>query len=109
MRALNFITALTAALAAFTAHADPLIDLGLVTPPRLEQRAMPEPVVTWIVSPRPSSFCASVKVKDGFIARAESCAYWHFQTNNCTMVTSSSTAHSELGHLFLACLRGGTS
>jgi len=88
-------------------RADPLIDLSLFNPPVNEQRKIQEPVMEWVIHQQPSQFCARVGVKDGFVSRPESCAYWKCVENKCVVVTTSLTSHSELGHLFVACLRGG--
>lgn len=86
-------------------RADPLIDLSLFNPPVSEQRKIKEPVVEWIIHQQPSQYCARVTLKDGFVSRPESCAYWKLAENRCVVVTTSLTSHSELGHLFVACLR----
>jgi hypothetical protein len=90
-------------------RADPLIDLTLFNPPANEQRKIKEPVLEWIIQQQASQYCARVGVKDGFVSRPESCAYWKLAENKCVLVTTSLTSHSELGHLFVACLRGSGS
>lgn len=89
--------------------ADPLIDLTLFNPPEISQRKLQEPVVTWVVSPQASTYCSRVAIKDGFLTRHESCAYWTLNDKKCVVVTTNSTSHSELGHLFVSCLRGAGS
>ncbi len=98
---------LSLALVTFGCHADPLIDLTIFNPPGIEQRKIQEPVMEWIIQQQPSQYCARVNVKDGFVSRPESCVYWKLAEKRCVVITSSLTSHSELGHLFAACLRGG--
>ena len=99
--------ALLVAWSGMTAVADPLIDLSMFNPPVAENRKIAEPTVEWIVHPQASAYCARVPVKDGFVSRPEACVYWKLVEKKCVVVTTASTSHSELGHLFLACLKGG--
>jgi hypothetical protein len=99
--------ALLVAWSGMTAVADPLIDLSMFNPPAAENRNIAEPTVEWIVHPQASAYCARVPVKDGFVSRPEACVYWKLVDKKCVVVTTASTSHSELGHLFLACLKGG--
>jgi hypothetical protein len=89
------------------AWADPLIDLSMFNPPMPENRKIAEPTMEWLVHPQASSYCVRVPVKDGFVSRPESCVYWKLSDKKCVVVTTASTSHSELGHLFVACLKGG--
>lgn len=100
--------ALTLALAlpGGPAHADPLLDFNLFEVPPQSQLVMKAPVVRWLVRQDAETACAQVSPKDGHVNRREGCVYWHFSSNVCTVVTTSSTTHSQLGHLFLHCLRG---
>ena len=72
-----------------------------------ENRKIAEPTMEWLVHPQASSYCVRVPVKDGFVSRPESCVYWKLSDKKCVVVTTASTSHSELGHLFVACLKGG--
>jgi hypothetical protein len=84
---------------------DPLMDFGVLTAPR--QRAIEEPQVSWVVHPRPLEYCQRTQPRDGSAAWQEGCVVWHKATSRCTIVTASPTTHSQLGHLFLYCIRGG--
>lgn len=86
--------------------ADPLLDFTLFSPPEANQRKIVEPVVSWLVRSSPEAYCAQASPKDGSARRPEGCAYWHLATARCTIVTTSQTSHSQLGHLFLHCLQG---
>jgi len=86
--------------------ADPLLDFGLVTPPPPGQRAIVEPVVSWLVNPDPPAYCSKTTPRDGFVNRPEGCVVWHRASSRCTIVTRAPTTHSQLGHLFLHCLHG---
>ncbi len=97
---------MVAALCAGPAMADPLMDFTLVSPPEASQRKMAEPLVSWLIRPSPEAFCAQASPKDGSARRPEGCAYWHLASARCTIVTTSQTSHSQLGHLFLHCLQG---
>jgi hypothetical protein len=90
------------------AWADPLIDLTLFNPPDASHRKILEPTVSWVVTSQPSTYCEKVKPKDGFMSRPESCVYWQEAEKRCVVVTSNFTSHSELGHLFVACLKGSS-
>lgn len=87
------------------AQADPLLDFGVFTAPT--QRAIAEPVVSWLVHPRPQEYCRTTSPRDGSMAWRDACVVWHKATSRCTIVTPSSTSHSQLGHLFLHCIKGG--
>jgi hypothetical protein len=92
-------------LAHAEALSDPLIDIRPVTPPRMEERKIQQPTMTWIISESAPDHCARVRHKDGHISRKESCVYWIVSESRCVMVTRAFTSHSELGHLTLACIR----
>ena len=87
------------------AHADPLLDFTLFNPPPAAQRKIAEPVVTWLVRPDAETYCAQATPKDGYHARPEGCVYFNKQASSCTIVTTNSTTHSQLGHLFVHCLQ----
>lgn len=88
------------------AHADPLLDFTLFNPPTAAQRKIVEPVVTWLVRPDAQTFCAQATPKDGYHSRPEGCVYFNKQASSCTIVTTNSTTHSLLGHLFVHCIQG---
>lgn len=90
---------------AVPAMADPLLDFSLFKPPEASQRQLVEPVVSWLVKSNASAYCQQVQAKDGFVSRPEGCAYWQLKTAQCTIVTTSQTTHSQLGHLFVHCLQ----
>lgn len=87
------------------ALADPLLDFGFFTAPA--QRAIAEPVVSWVVHPRPQDFCRTTSPRDGSASWREACVVWHKSSSRCTIVTPNESSHSQLGHLFLHCIRGG--
>lgn len=86
--------------------ADPLLDFAFFDVPQQSQLAMKSPVVRWQVRPDAETACTSASPKDGHAHRQEGCAYWHLASNTCTIVTTASTTHSQMGHLFLRCLQG---
>ncbi len=87
------------------AGADPLLDFGLFDVPPPAQRVLSAPVVSWLVRPDAEHFCVTAPAKDGYVQRAEGCVYWQLNPARCTIVTTASTTHSQLGHLFLRCLK----
>ena len=91
--------------AGLPALADPLLDFGALNAPK--QRAIAEPVVSWVVHPRPLEDCQRTQPRDGSATWQEGCVVWHKATARCTIVTASPTTHSQLGHLFLRCITGG--
>ena len=97
---------LCGALFGVTVAADPLLDFALFSPPEVSKRRVAEPEVSWLVRPNASSFCQQAQPKDGFVSRPEGCVYWQIQASRCTIVTTSQTTHSQLGHLFVHCLQG---
>ena len=100
---------LTLALAlacSIQARADALLDFTMFNPPAAAQRQISEPVVNWLVKPDAQTYCETVQPKDGFHARPEGCVYWERSSSTCTIVTTNNTTHSQLGHLFVRCLRG---
>ena len=92
-------------LASAIAHADALLDFTMFNPPTTEQRKIKDPVMTWLVQPDPKSCCEKASPKDGYFARPEGCVYWQVQSSSCTIVTTSRTTHSQLGHLFVRCMQ----
>ena len=88
------------------ALADPLLDFGMVDVAPGAQRVQSAPVVSWQVQANAEHFCAAVQPKDGFASRREGCVYWQRNPARCTIVTTASTTHSQLGHLFWHCLKG---
>lgn len=87
------------------ALADALLDFTMFNPPTTEQRKIKDPVMTWLVQPDPKSFCEKASPKDGYFVRPEGCVYWQVQSSSCTIVTTSHTTHSQLGHLFVRCMQ----
>ncbi len=87
------------------AQADTLLDFTMFNPPPAEQRKIAEPVMTWLVQADPKAYCEKASPKDGMFIRPEGCVYWQVRSSSCTIVTTNSTTHSQLGHLFLHCLQ----
>jgi hypothetical protein len=87
------------------AYSDTLLDFTMFTPPAAAQRKIAEPVVTWLVQADPKAYCEKASPKDGMFIRPEGCVYWQVRSSSCTIVTTNSTTHSQLGHLFLHCLQ----
>jgi len=85
--------------------ADPLLDFRTFIAPDVSQRVIREPLVSWLVLPQAESHCANAQPKDGYVSMNGACVYWRVNTSHCTIVTESSTTHSQLGHLLLHCLR----
>lgn len=94
------------ALLGLPALADPLLDFGYFDVPTQSQLVMKTPVVRWQVRADAQTVCADAQPKDGYASRQEGCAYWQLSANLCTIVTTASTTHSQMGHLFLRCLQG---
>jgi len=92
-------------LVASCAHADALLDFTMFAPPTAAQRKIAEPVVTWLVQADPKAYCEKASPKDGMFVRPEGCVYWQVRASTCTIVTTNSTTHSQLGHLFVHCLQ----
>jgi hypothetical protein len=95
-----------AALWVGTATADPLMDFSMFNPPEVSQRKIAEPMVSWLIRSSPEAVCTQAQPKDGLAKRPEGCVYWHLASARCTIVTTTHTSHSQLGHLFLHCLQG---
>lgn len=85
--------------------ADPLLDFALIDVSPSTQRVQSAPVVSWLIQSDAERFCATVPAKDGHAQRPEGCVYWQLNPARCTIVTTASTTHSQLGHLFLHCLK----
>jgi hypothetical protein len=92
-----FVVAAACALLGLPALADPLLDFGYFDVPTQ---------VRWQVRADAQTACADAQPKDGYASRQEGCVYWHLSANLCTIVTTASTTHSQMGHLFLRCLQG---
>lgn len=92
-------------LAALSSNADPLLDFTMFNPPPAAQRKIAEPVVSWVVRADPKAFCAAAQPVDGMVLRPEGCVVWQRQASRCTIVTTERTTHSQLGHLFLHCIK----
>lgn len=88
------------------AHADPLLDFRMFNVPDPSQLVMKSPVMRWLVRADAQQHCEGAQPKDGHVSRPEGCVYWHRATGTCTLVTTAWTTHSQLGHLFLHCLKG---
>jgi hypothetical protein len=86
---------------------DALLDFSLVVPPPQEHHKIVQPVVNWLTRPDAPVHCEQVKVHDGFAVWQEGCVYWSRAQSSCTIVTTGRTTHSQLGRLFLLCLRAG--
>ena len=85
---------------------DPLLDFRFFKVPQ-ERKHMQSPWgVRWLVRADAQSYCQEVSRKDGHTSRSEGCAFWVLGQGQgqCTVVTTDSTTHSQLGHLYLACL-----
>lgn len=87
------------------ARADALLDFTLFNPPPVAQRKIVDPVMTWLIQPDPKAYCENALPKDGLFVRPEGCVYWSVGLSSCTIVTTNSTTHSQLGHLFVHCLQ----
>lgn len=86
-------------------HADSLLDFTMFTPPPTAQRKIAEPVVSWQVRADPRAYCEQAQPKDGMAVRPEGCVVWQRHASACTIVTTERTTHSQLGHLFLLCMK----
>ncbi len=86
--------------------ADPLLDFSLFDVPPVEQRVQQMPLMRWLVRDDAEQFCEAIALKDGHVNRPGGCVYWQLSAGTCVMVTTPSTTHSQLGHLFVHCLQG---
>jgi hypothetical protein len=88
------------------AQTDALLDFRIFNVPQ-EHRSVRNPLqVRWLVREDAQSHCDSATPKDGHVSRPEGCVYWQIAQGLCTLVTTASTTHSQLGHLYLHCLNG---
>jgi hypothetical protein len=82
-------------------------DFSLVAPPSVERRKLAQPVVQWLTHVNAAAVCAQMTAQDGFAVWQEGCVAWSVAKSTCTIVTTASTNHSQVGRLFLLCLTGG--
>jgi hypothetical protein len=109
---LGLISLLGALVLSWSGHlmaqtTDPLLDFLPVMPPQGEKNKLSQPVVSWLVRPDAAQYCEQVKDHDGFGVWQEGCAYWSKAKPSCTIVTTGKTTHSQMGHLFILCMRAG--
>ena len=89
------------------AQADALLDFSTFQVPLPERRAVQNPLrVRWLIRADAQTHCDQATPQDGHARRPEGCVYWHLAQGSCTVVTTASTTHSQLGHLYLHCLNG---
>ncbi len=89
---------------------DGLLDFSVVRPPAVQDRAIKEPVLTWMVQPDVLSverYCRSMTGFDGAGFWREGCVAWSVEGARCTMVTSKSTSHTLMGRLLIMCMLAG--
>ena len=84
-----------------------LFDFSLVLPPTPDKHAVIRPAVSWEVRPDASTYCAQAPEQEGHAVWREGCVSWNRSKSTCTIVTTVSTTHSVMGHLFLLCLQAG--
>ena len=84
-----------------SAQTDPLLDFRYFQAPQNAQSPL---VVRWLVRSDAQNYCQAVSHKEGYASRSEGCSYWVVGQGQCTVVTTDSTTHSQLGHLYLSCL-----
>lgn len=88
------------------AQTDALLDYRMFNVPQ-DLRPVHNPLlVRWLVREDAQSHCQNVSPQDGHVSRPEGCVYWQIAQGLCTVVTTASTTHSQLGHLYLHCLHG---
>lgn len=102
---LGFLRAMSLWLGCTCANADALLDFTMFTPPPPAQRKIAEPVMGWVVRADPKAFCDAAQPKDGMAVRPEGCVVWQRKDSRCTIATTERTTHSQLGHLFLLCMK----
>jgi hypothetical protein len=102
---LSGLLGISASVWGVSTHADPLLDFTMFNPPPAAQRKIAEPVVSWVVRADPKVFCDAAQPRDGMAVRPEGCVVWQRKDSRCTIVTTERTTHSQLGHLFLLCLK----
>lgn len=85
---------------------DALLDFRFFNAPQDARWVLNPMQIRWLVRPDAQTYCQSAEPKDGHASRQEGCAYWQLAMGQCTLVTTDFTTHSQLGHLYLHCLRG---
>lgn len=98
---------LVCCMPALIARADHLLDFSVVAPPTPDRHVLIRPAVSWEVRPDAATYCSQVKEHDGYAVWGEGCVHWNKSRPSCTIVTTSKTTHSLMGHLFLRCLIAG--
>lgn len=96
-----------ASIAGWAQSHDALLDYSLVAPPSVDRQKIVQPVVVWLTRPDAPDHCAQIKDHDGFAVWKEGCVYWSLAQSTCTIVTTGSTTHSQVGRLFILCLTSG--
>lgn len=84
-------------------------ELKTFTPLSAEQRVMQEVKLRWVVREDVVQHCArAVKMgqDQAFITPPVACAIWNKSTQECTIVTGTTTSHLALGHEVRHCFEG---
>ncbi len=84
-------------------------ELKTFTPLSAEQRIMQEVKLRWVVREDVVQHCArAVKMglDQAFITPPVACAIWNKSTQECTIVTGTTTSHLALGHEVRHCFEG---
>lgn len=105
---LRLLTALLLTGGAVAHAADGLLDFSVVRPPLTQDRAIKEPIVTWVVASDKANMeeqCSSLQGFDGGGVWREGCVAWSVESSRCTVVTHQSSSHSLLGRLLLMCMK----
>jgi len=78
-------------------------------PLALEQRVIPEVKLRWLVREDVAQYCAraiQMGQEQAFITPPLACAVWNKSTQECTIVTGTTTSHMVLGHEVRHCFEG---
>ena len=75
----------------------------------LEKRVMAEVKLRWLVRDDVAQYCAraiQMGQEQAYITPPVACAVWDKSTQECTIVTGSTTSHLALGHEVRHCFEG---
>jgi len=92
-----------------TPHEVSAHDMKTFRPLALEQRVIPEVKLRWLVREDVAQYCAraiQMGQEQAFITPPLACAVWNKSTQECTIVTGTTTSHMVLGHEVRHCFEG---
>ena len=84
-------------------------EMKVFQPLPVEQRIMPVVKLRWLVREDVRQYCAraiQMGQEQAFITPPLACAVWNKSTQECTIVTGTTTSHVVLGHEVRHCFEG---